>query len=491
MYTGLDNRINVFRPETRGNYATDLSNLQDGCLFPDDETKARNRCYRFHHKLFTGEYGQDKMLTALINDTYQEINYSCLSLNYFELIANKLDSLLFGNEVTVKTGDITRDGAVSDLIEKTAWVKSIREAVKMCIIYGDSYIKTFKFGASAFPPMFAYRVVDPSNKKHTKYYVCHELLYERSGSLNNICYTPKYIHFIISGCGFDFERVHRYDGSNTAGRIGEAVKYKFRNRRIPKSGRMYVYEKDIETIQGLSVNTEKDGVYGSSVFDPIKDLVFAIETRLSTENWVVDAHGKPILLVGMNFLKPDELTGGYYPSIINGKYMIAHNSTEHEMAPKYIEWDGKLDASQKIRDDLMSSFYELSEMGRCFLSGEYSGNVSSSTINEIIKSAIDKGERLVSDIWYELRKSLYVLCRLNNIDIKIEDINIEFNVNRPDDDETISKICETFVDKGILSRQTVLSRYLGYNEDQARAELDLIKKENNTGGVEIDPAGEA
>lgn len=81
-----------------------------------------------------------------------------------------------------------------------------------------------------------------------------------------------------------------------------------------------------------------------------------------------------MLVVGMSSLKTDETTGDYYLSVINGKYMVSRGGSD-DVTPHYIEWDGKLDASRNVRDDLMSSFYELSEMGKTFLSGEYTGNI--------------------------------------------------------------------------------------------------------------------
>ena len=478
--------IDEYRTMTKGNYATDFSNLNDGYMFPPTEVRSRNKVYKHNMRLFTGEYAKNKQLVAQIDGIYQPINYKVLPLNYFELIVNKLDSLLFGNELTVKTGNIERDKVVNELIDKTAWVKSVRQAVKLCEIYGDSCLKTYKYGASAFSPLFAYKVVDESDKNNVKGYVLHEIIYDKEHGPYENNYTPAYIRILISCAGYDFERVYRYFGTNAYGRLGEPVKFKYKNRWIPKSGKYYWSGIDKPTVQWLSVNTEKDGVYGTSSFQSIKQLVFAIENRLSTENWVIDAHGKPYLVVGMQSLKTDERTGNYYLSVINGKYMVNNGN---EVDPHYVEWDGKLDASKTVRDDLMSSFYELSEMGKTFLSGEYTGNVSEESLNNIIKSAIDRGNREVNDFWYSIRDSLYVLCKLNNIDIDIEDINIQFNVGRTDDDKQVAEIAGLLTSQGILSKETTLSRYFGYNEEQARAELVRIKNENAGGVGENDGKG--
>lgn len=193
-----------------------------------------------------------------------------------------------------------------------------------------------------------------------------------------------------------------------------------------------------------------------------------------------------MLVVGMSQLKTDEITGDYYLSVINGKYMVQRGGSDID--PHYIEWDGKLDASRNVREDLMSQFYELSEMGKTFLSGEYTGNISEESLNNIIKSAIDRGNRELNDIYPQLIKSLYVLCRLNDIDVKIDDLTIEFNVGRADDDKVVAEVSGLLVEQGILSRRTILGRYFGLNDDQADAELERIKQEQ-TGGFGNDSNG--
>lgn len=459
---------------TKGNYDTDFSNLNAGKEFPSAEVKSRNNLYKFNMKLFNGEYAYNKKLIAMIDDVPTPINYNVLPINRFELIVNKLDSLLCGNEVTIQTGDVQRDKEVQRIVDRTGWLKDIRKGIKLAEIYGDAILKTHRFGVSAIPPMFGYKVVDISNKACVKGYVLHELIYAEDAYNNCI---PSHIRILISCKGYDFERVYMYRGTNASGVLGEPVKFKYKDRWIPKSGKYYWTGIDnCETVQWLSVNTEKDGVYGSSAFDSIKEIVFAIENRLSTENWVVDNHGKPILLVGMANMNPNEKTGTYSPSVIGGKYMIQRGTDDK---PEYLTWDGKLTESKQIRDDLMEAFYELSEMGKTFLTGSYTGNVSEESLNNMIKSALDRGQRDLNDLWYDIRKSLYMLLRLNDINISLEEININFNVGRIDDTKVISEVCKNLLDMGLFSKQTLLNKFWGYTEEDAQAEFERIQNEEN------------
>ena len=102
----------------------------------------------------------------------------------------------------------------------------------------------------------------------------------------------------------------------------------------------------------------------------------------------------------------------------------------------------------------------------------------------MIKSALDRGNRDLNDLWYDIVKSLYCLCKLNGIEVSLADININFNVGRVDDTKVTSEICKTLGDMQLFSKKTLLSKFWGYSEDDALAEFERIQSENNinTGG---------
>lgn len=473
----MENYIQIIK-----DYNTDFSNLKEGSAFPPISCQARNKKYRFNMKLYDGSYANNKKLIAWIDGMPKLTNYKVIPTYKFETVVNKLDSLLFGQDLTITTGDIERDRIVNRLVDKTMWVKGIRQAVKYAEIYGDSYIKTGVNGVSVFPPMHAYKVVDSGDKNKVIAYVLYEILYNKISGINGNDYTPSNIRIIISCKGCEFERVYEYNGSNYGGTLGKAVDYVYKDRTIPSKGKWYeTTVVDCETVQMISVNTTKnDAVYGCSALEPVKDIIFAIENRLSTENWVIDAHGKPLMLVSQQMMKTNEKTGEYYLSVVNDKYIVQKGIENSK--PEYLTWDGKLESSKQLRDDLEEEFFSLTEMGRTFLTGEYQGNISEESLNNIIKGAIDRGLRDLNDVWYDIIKSLYVMCKLNNIDINIEDININFNIGRVDDMKTISSICETLNSMKLLSKKTLLNKFFGYNDEMAEAEMKRIEQENNLGG---------
>ena len=167
--------------------------------------------------------------------------------------------------------------------------------------------------------------------------------------------------------------------------------------------------------------------------------------------------------------------------LINGNIMVSSGDVQ----AKSIELNYNLENSEHMIAMLQGYLYELSEMGKTFLSGEYGGNISEETLNNTIKSAIDKGNRLITEMYTGFRDSLYCLCKLNGISIEKEDITLVFNVGRTDDDKQIAEICEKLLNSKILSKKTLREKYFGYNAEQSDSEDEQIRKEaENNSDVE-------
>ena len=468
--------VDINRVMSKGKYYTDFSFLNSGSRFPNSEILGRNAVYRYNNRLYTGEYARNKNLIALIDNDYKTIPYKVLSTNFFKLIISKLVGLVFSNDIIIKTGDIHRDREVASLVEKTRWREDIQRFFKLVEIYGDCPLKTHVDGVTAFEPLNCFKVVNKYNKQDVLGFVLYDYIYENDKYGNG----RTYVRFEIHSKGSIFEIVKQFNGSiYNGGIIGDTVDFIYNNRNISKHGNIYYTGvDDCELIQWGSLNQEADGVYGQSSFMDIKDVVFTLEQRLSSELHIMNEHEKPLLLLGIENFRPNEHTGQYELKVLNDKYIIKRDEGSN---PEYITWDGKLDNSRMYREDLLSLFYELSELGKTFLSGEYSGNVSEETLNNIIKSAIDRGNRDSNEIYYEVKNSLYTLCRLNGISILPEELNINFSIGRTDDDKQVAEIIKIITESEILSKQTMLEKYFGYNSEQAEAEMEKIRIEKMEG----------
>ena len=464
-------------------YYTDFSFMNNGASFPSKEIIGRNIIYRYRHRQYTGEYSHNKNLIVRIQDREQEIPYRVLTTNYFKLLTNKLTDIVFNNDIIVKSGSIERDQRIQDLIEDTQFFDKIRQAFKRVTEYGDCGVKVYKKGVSVFNLTRAFKVVDKDNKDKIKAIVLYNPIFEKNKT---------YIHFQVYETSRIFEIVKEYNGADkknfgfVEGIVGKSVEYIYNGRKIPVGGIWYNSEiEDGLAANIMSINQEAEGLYGESLYQDIQDIVYAIEQRLSVNMHLLDNSMTPFIIVGQSMIQEDETTGRRSLKLINGQFMVSYGDDKAQP----VELNYNLDNSNTMMGILKEFLYELSEMGKTFLSGEIQGNPSEETINNIIKSSIDKANRLMTEIYYCVRDSLYALCVLNGIDIKKSDLSIIFNIGRTDSDKNIADVSEILVTNKVLSRRSVRQKYFGYNNEQSDAEDKQIAIEDemlNNGSNDIE-----
>lgn len=475
--------VDKFRTLSNGNYINDFSFLNYNSKFPNNEIVGRNTVYRWRHKQYTGEYAKNKNLIAMINGVQSEIPYKVISLNYFKLISNKMADLVFNNDLSIKTGNIERDKEVLKLVEKTGWRNDIRKCFKMCTEYGDAVIKTYKDGVSVSSPMNAFKIVDKHDINKVIAYCLYEPLFIDTAGVKTLRYMRFEIHFKgkVYECVRDYIGMYGYSGT-----VGSCAAVKYRGREIPKEGTWYdTGVDDCELVQWCSINKEDDGVYGESLYADIQDIVFAIEQRLSVNQHLLDTSMTPFIIIGADMVETVVDENGHEHrelKLINGKYMVSMGDTQ----VKPVELDYNLENSEHMIGLLQGYLYELSEMGKTYLSGEYGGNISEETLSNIIKSAVDKGNRQCSELYSSFRDSLYCLCRLNGIDVQKSDLTIVFNIGRTDDDMKVAEVCKLLTENKILSRYSCREKYFGYNKEQSEAEDKQIEAESSV----VEPTAE-
>lgn len=438
--------------------------IKEGEQFPSIDALNRNARYRLNEKRFNGSYSDNKKVIVKDKNGVEHVaNWKLLKLNKFKLYTNKMDGIIFNNDPVIKTGDYERDRVVNKLVERTGWLRGIRQAVRYLEIYGDVYIKTYRKGISAIRPYNAFKVVDEKDVNNVLGYVLVDLITND----NNIVEAVRFETHFDGGA---YERVYKYDGV----RLGKPIRYKYRDRIIPVAGLSYVTGIDKCMVQHICVDSV-DGVYGQSPYEDFAELVHEAERRQTLSIKVLDAHTEPTVAVATGTLRENEVTGKVENDVLGGIVEVPNGA----MLPTYITWDGKLDSNDKMLDTLFSEIYEITELGRTFMTGEYQGNISEESLNTLVKSALDKANRHVFDIWYEVVKSLYVLCRLNDIDISIDDISIGFNIGTNNNDKTVAEIINSRVSTGTISLESALVKYDGLTNEQAIIEIEKINKERS------------
>lgn len=459
--------LDEFRRISRHEYLTDFSFLNGG-VFPTAEMRDRECVYKFRRKQYSGEYGYEKRIIAMVDGgVEQTLPYRAISTNYFKLLVNKMSELVFNTDIAIKTGNDELDRIVMRLVERTGFVSSLRKAFKLCITEGDVYLKAYKGGISVIPPDKAVIITDMHDIGNIKGIVLFEQI-----TLNNM----HYIRFEIHIPGKVFEIVKQY----TNGSIGESVPFTYRGRKIDKNGTWYdTGVDDACLVSKASINSEIDGLYGESLFIDIESIVFALEERLSVNHSLLDSSMKPFLIVGMDMVESYEDDNGVEHKrlklVDNGKLLISYDGDANV---KPVELSYNLEQSNEFINVLKEHLYELSAMGKTFLSGEYHGNISEETLGNTIKSAIDKGNHILCEMYDDFLNALYCLCKLNDIDVDRDSLTIIFNIGRTDDDMKVAEIAEKLINTGLMSKQSIREKYYGYTAEQSAVEEKLIQKEN-------------
>ena len=467
----------IYRINSRGQYINNFEFLNASETFPNKEILGRNSVYRYRHKQYTGIYNYGKRLHVKINGVEKEIPYKVISINYFKLITDKMTDLIFNNEINVKTGDIERDKQIYKLCDRLGVFDSFRKAFKLSTIYGDVGLKAHKGGVSVFSPLHVFKVVDKDDVNNTKAFALYQFLTTKDNDKETIGYIRFEIHFKSK----IYEVVKQYSGNILSGSIGYPVEYRYKGRVIPKDGLWYdTGIDDCELVQMACINQEADGVYGESVYTSIQDIVYALEQRVSVNQHLLDDSMMPFIIIGANSVVTeidDEGNEELRVKLLDGKYLVDYDGSG---SVKPIELGYNLTNSENMISMMQGILYELSEMGKTYLSGEYGGNISEETLNNTIKSAIDKGNRLITELYTIFKKILYCLCRLNSIKVNMEDITIVFNVGRTDDDMKIAEICEKSINSGMVSKRYLREKYLGFSVEQSDEEELQIEKEKNS-----------
>lgn len=474
---------NQFRERSKGEYYNDFSFLKEGSTFPNREMLDRNAIYRARFKQLTGEDIRGLNYIYTIAGEEFEIPIQPIGENFFKLTTNKILDLIFNNEWTYRTGNLKTDKQLNKLIERTGAKANLRICIGNCTTYGDTGIKVHKNGISEILPVYTFKVVDSTDYNKILGYGLYDVIKEVEPLTGAEQIT--HIRFEIHKEGWIFDIVYKCQSSYPYVKLGQSVDYLFKygdtERVIPKGGKWYKTNiEDCTLLSIASINKNCDGAYGESLYVDIQDNVYGLQQRVTIANSVLNNLTQPLLIVGSSMTEIDQETGGYKLKTTNGKYLV-FNDMQSATPPQSFQQDYKLDNSEKMVDMFLDFIYLMSEMGKPFMCGEYGGgNLSTESINNLIKPAIDKANRVLTEVYYQIRDAIYCLARLNNININKDDITILFNIGRTDDDTKIADLVSKLIpNKQLVSAKYVLEKYFGLDEDQANQMFKQIEEENN------------
>lgn len=330
--------------------------LQNAMLFDGDHFADRAlRTTEFNAGLPVSVYAKCSERISRVIGNFQEIISFPVLLNYQRLMSLKMADLVCGEIPSISGATPEENAIITDLRNYAEFDTKIYSTVLDISRYGDALWRLYRDadGKDTFTcwnPMQWYPIVMQDG---TNTIVCHCLCWKEN--LSEDVLNPDW-------------RLHVQKHWTQAPKAGfyESEEYKL--------------AKDSQTIvERLSATTVKTGfkrcaiehlkafgttnsAYGYDDYLPIDSLLAEIMARVGQISVILDKHADPNITGPMSMLQPDPHTGELTLSL--GKFWAVG---ENEEQPKYMTWDGQLEAAFKQLELLINQLYILSEMGAALL----------------------------------------------------------------------------------------------------------------------------
>lgn len=452
--------------------------LSQGLKFPPDVSVGRLNRYDRNLKHIKGTYNKGKKLKIITpsGDIYSDLKI--MNLNYFELDTKKQRTLIFQESPIWHCNGIS-DKEVKDLLGKARFYDTLQEAETNSYSLGDGPIQIYNDGeyirTKSLNPKFYYEIVSDYDITETKCIVVVHYIYREWLAGNDLKSEVYKLRVIRHYRGYYTEQVFQYIG----GIIGKPVDHVLSNgRKIRAKGERFETGVDEFLVQVLKHNRATDEVYGTSAFEDYKELIYAIEKRLTLEDAVIDKHSEPTFAVPNSLIDTNEETGKQEFRGIGGIVGVPAGSEK----PEYITWDGKTEASEKLITTLEEKLIIKLEYGEVYLKNSYS-DASGEALKTLLKGALDKASRIINGFETTARMVVMLILRLNGYDVQLEDISVEWQDGITEPEKTKAEIINTRVSGGTMSKKRALMLYDKLSDELADKEIEQINKENNIGAI--------
>lgn len=232
-------------------------------------------------------------------------------------------------------------------------------------------------------------------------------------------------------------------------------------------------------VPNYSLDDDWEGIDDLSEHESLFD---EINNRISRISEILDKHSDPAMAVPAGTLK-DDGTGN--PVFAVGSEKIFEMVDKTEVEPKYITWDGKLDAAYKELEFLIEQFLIVAELPPVALGKQDAGTsgATGAAVKYRMNSLIAKINRKRQYFDKALKRVLLIAqllehAKMKNLDYEVTIPKITFKDGLPDDEmeqATISNIKTG--GKPTQSQLSAIMQVNNFTEEQARLEQERIREE--------------
>lgn len=452
---------------------TDLNYFAVGQKWPPDDELERLQRYDANRKLFEGRHELvfNDWVRLLRDDHKATLE---IILNWHKRLSTLWADLLLGERPRITAGDKNskEQQQLETIIKNNNFFNTAYEVALDISRYGTGIFKLRYDGMAiieAIPPSLWFPVVSPDNIKDVRAHVIAWTFDVATPTLLNKDKKTTYLRFEI----------------HEKGKITNKL-FELKDGTIKRELDITSFYDDIEAEQQTGIDDflvvpvhnilTSDRVYGQDDYSDLDSIIQELEIRIAQISRILDKHADPHMAGPSTALEQNEY--GEYVFRGGGKYFPLEQG---DPEPKYITWDGQLEAAFKEIDLLMEQLYVLSETSAAAFGQLKSGLAESGTaLRRLMMAPLAKVNRIRMRFDPAIKKVLWLASKLEALygnGIELETINIAWNDGLPDDEKEQAEIYSMLVQNGLVSRETALKHLFEFDAETLKQELAKIAVE--------------
>lgn len=445
----------------------DMSWLSNGKEFPPKESIDRLQSYARYGPLFDlVDFEEFSSLGKKLFTNFDDYIKTPILLAYQRLLTIKLADMVVGSPPSIV---VAKDDNLSDTISLKRAEIDFDEKIYQAIIdysrYGVTILRIFddddyeenKGNFCVWNPMEWFPIFKNDG---TRRILSHVLAWKTK--IDEDMYILHTQEHPAKG-GSYIERDYRMDSEGKT--IQEALEPKI------------IDTKDAPCLIQMVTNlASSSNPYGTSDYKVINELVLKATERMEQIISILDAHADPSLTGPVSLLERDD----------DGELVFRTKSfygvSPGEEIPKYLTWDGQLDAAFKGLETILKQIYILSEMGEAFLgNSEGTGQaVSATAMRYKMVAPLEKARRVSNGFTVPIKKIISTLLFLDNDSnlVDFKDISVIWEDSLPKDPREQAELSRLITGAPqILSVKHVLMENYDMSSEEADKMIAAIEED--------------
>lgn len=471
--------------------------LETGETFPPLKERDRIRRYIENEALFDGEHFGEVLRTrerayategsiavyrkcaeriCQVIGNFDEVVSFPVLLNYQRLMSLKMADLVCGERPTISGVTSEENEAISEVRDYSDFDAKLYSTAIDVSRYGDALWRIYKDDTgrrtfTCWDPKEWYPIVSQDG---TNTITAHVLCWRVNITESATDLPPQWelhaqIHWAQGPQVGRYE--HRvYDLGSEGTTIGRLISSETVSTGLGVCA--------VEHLKSYSVSNT---VYGYDDYMTVDSILAEIMTRVGQISVILDKHADPNITGPVTMLSIDPVTGEAH--LKHGKFFAV---SQGEQEPKYMTWDGQLQAAFNQLEFLVNQLYIISEMGAALLGGQDGSSVaiSGTAMRFKMVNPLAKARRIANSMSRPVRRLFSELSSDAEIEtesalpIPFKNISVFWSDGLPDDPRENVEICKLATGSTkMMPLETAIMEYFGRTNEEALKWLEMIRDE--------------